>query len=65
MKIFPAVMLSSGYGALDLRERKRADGGLERERAEKEKESFDFARERWCLGGGLKFFRGIFVFSGV
>ena len=43
----------------------RADGGSVREREEKEKESFDFAREKWCLGGGLEFFRGIFVFSGV
>ena len=49
-------MLSNGCGALDLREKKRA---------EKEKEIFDFAREKWCLGGGLKFFRGLFVFLGV
>ena len=31
LKIFPVVMLSNGYGALDLRERKRKDGGAVRE----------------------------------
>ena len=36
LKIFPAVMLSSGCRALDLRERKRADGGSVRESREGE-----------------------------
>ena len=57
MKIFPAMMLSSGCGALDLRERKRADGGSVRESKEGE-ESFGFAREKWCLGGGFEIFQG-------
>ena len=36
LKIFPAVMLSSGCGALDLRERKRADGSVRESRGERE-----------------------------
>ena len=46
-------------------ERKKESRWWFGEREQKRRKSFDFARERWCLGGGLKFFRGIFVFSGV
>ena len=69
VSLSPAAMLGSGCQGLELREKRWSHGGAGvlwwcREKR-REKESFDFAREKWCLGGGLEFFRGIFVFSGV
>lgn len=64
----PAAMLSSGCGALELRERKK-ERAVSRwwcgEREQRWRETFDFAKGKKVFRRGLKIFRGIFVFSGV
>ena len=64
-----AAMLSSGCGALELRKKKERESRWwcgERERESRDGERLlILLKGKRCLGGGLKIFRGIFVFSGV
>ena len=63
--VAPAAMLSSGCGALELRERKneRADGGAVRESSRDGERLSILLKGKKVFRWGLKIFRGIFVFS--
>ena len=63
----PAAMLSSGCGALELRERKneRADGGAVRESNRDGERLLILLKGKKVFRQGLKIFKCIFVFLGV
>ena len=65
--VAPTAMLSSGCGALELRERKneRADGGAMRENSKDGERLLILLKGKKVFRRGLKIFRGILVFSGV